>query len=204
MIGQDLLGGADLPIHPGLEQFHHPGDFRPDRIDHGLCLIGALPDDLVFLFDGRRFGLAKLFLVGGHFLFHGFPETLDFRLGLLGLLLSPVNHAKDRFIEKNVQDENQQEKIDDLDSQGIIETDHCPSPHNDIQHAKKPGVMENITPASGIEPIVMKKESAEFAQEDLSADIDLPDLCSLETPIATQWKFGFLEHLFRYQKWQRI
>jgi hypothetical protein len=45
--------------------------------------------------------------------------------------------------------------------------------------------MENITPAAGIEPIVMKKVSAEFAQEDMSADIDLPDLRSLETPIAS-------------------
>lgn len=45
--------------------------------------------------------------------------------------------------------------------------------------------MENITPAAGIQLFLMKKASAEFAQGDLPADIDLPDLRSLETPIAS-------------------
>ena len=44
--------------------------------------------------------------------------------------------------------------------------------------------MENITPAAGIQLFLMKKASAEFSQEDLSADIDLPDLRSPETPMA--------------------
>jgi len=59
---------------------------------------------------------------------YGFLKTPDFRLGIFELLLSLVNQAEDRFEEKNVQDEDQQEEIDDLDSQGIIKTDHCPSP----------------------------------------------------------------------------
>jgi len=55
----------------------------------------------------------------------------------------------------------------------------------------------------------MKKAFAEFAQKDLSADIDLPDLRSPETPIALQWKFGLLEHFFKISTktatdWQRM
>jgi hypothetical protein len=157
MIGQEILGGADFPIHPGVELFHHPGDLRPDRIDDGLGLFGALPDNLVLLFYGRRLGLAKLLLVGGHFLFDGFLEAPDFGLGILELLLPSVNHAEDRFVEQDIQNKDQQQKIDDLNSKGIIETNHCPSPQMISNHAKKPGVMENMNPAAGIRPFLIEK-----------------------------------------------
>jgi hypothetical protein len=151
MIGQDILGGADFPIHPGMELLHHPGDLRPDRIDDGPGLFGALPDNLVLLFYGRRLGQAKLLLVGGHLLFDGFPEASDFGFGILEPLLPSVNHAEDRFEEQDIQNNDQQQKIDDLNSQGIIETDHCPSPQMISNLVKKPGVMENINPAAGIQ-----------------------------------------------------
>jgi hypothetical protein len=151
MIGQDILCGAYFPIHPGVELFHHPGDLRPDRINDGLGLFDTLTDNLILLLYGRRLGLTKLFFVCGHLLLDGFLEASDFGFGLLELPLPSVNQAEDRFVEQDIQNKDQQEKIDDLNSQGIIETDHCPSPQMISNHAKKPGVMGNMNPAAGIQ-----------------------------------------------------
>jgi hypothetical protein len=50
------------------------------------------------------------------------------------------------------------------------------------KHAKMPGVMENMNPAHGIRPFLVKKVFPDFDRGDLSAHIFLCDLYSPAPP----------------------